>query len=147
MGCNLIAVRYMLYKNMKEEIKYIELKSGYSDNGPAWICRVELSKSGNTIYFNNMALKKLKSPGIGANHFNIETGEEYWISNVKKNGQDRHWAGSGKILIDEEVINDYLSIVDSDALDKTKFEIVKIDKNFDKSRFNDLENTTTKNQN
>ena len=125
---------------MKREIKYIELKSGYTDNGPAWIAGVELSKSGNTIYFNSMALKKMKRPGIGANHFNIETGEEYWISNVKKNGEDRHWAGSGKILIDEEVKNEYLELVDFDSLDKSKFEIIKIDKNFDKSRFNELEN-------
>lgn len=132
---------------MKEEIKYIELKSGYSDNGPAWICRVDSSKSGNTIYFNKMALKKLKRPGIGANHFNVETGDEYWISNVKKNGQDRHWAGSGKILIDEEVVSDYLALVDFDSLDKTKFEIIKIEKDFDKSRFNELENKTINNSN
>jgi hypothetical protein len=130
---------------MKKEIKYIELKSGYSDNGPAWICRVELSKSGNTIYFNNMALKKLKTPGIGANHFNIESGEEYWISNVKKNGQDRHWSGSGKILIDEDAVKDYLSLIDSETLDKTKFEIINIEKDFDKSRFNELENKAINN--
>jgi hypothetical protein len=33
------------------EIKYIELKTGYSDYGPAWIGRVKKSKSGKTIYF------------------------------------------------------------------------------------------------
>lgn len=30
---------------MKSEIKYIELKTGYADNGPAWIGKVEFSKS------------------------------------------------------------------------------------------------------
>ncbi len=130
---------------MKKEIKYIELKSGYSDNGPAWISEIELSKSGNTIYFNNMALKKLKGSSVYGNHFDIETGEEYWVSNVKKNGQDRHWAGSGKILIDEEVLNDYLALVDFDSLDKTKFEIIKLNKNFDKTRFDELENKKLKN--
>jgi hypothetical protein len=30
------------------EIKYVELKSGYADNGPAWIGRVKNSKTGNT---------------------------------------------------------------------------------------------------
>lgn len=38
---------------MKQELKYIELKTSYSDNGPAWIGYVEFSKSGQTIYFND----------------------------------------------------------------------------------------------
>jgi len=40
-------------KRQLEDILYIELKTGYSDNGPAWIGRVRYSKSGRTIYFNN----------------------------------------------------------------------------------------------
>jgi hypothetical protein len=120
---------------MKKEIKYIELKSGYSDNGPAWIGEVEFSKSGQTVYFNNMALKK-----GGSNHFDIETGQEYWISGIKKNGQDRHWAGGGKIFIDEDIVDEYLKLVEFDILDKKNFEIIKINKTFDKSRFNKLEN-------
>ncbi len=126
---------------MKTEIKYIELKTGFSDNGPAWIVSVEFSKSGQTIYFNDMALKKLKNPGFGANHFDIETGEEYWISGVKKNGQDRHSAGSGKVLIDEDILDTYLNLVDFSSLDKNQFEIVSINKETDKSRFNNIENT------
>ena len=39
-------------------LKFIELKSGYNDNGPAWIARVKLSKSGRTIYFDGRALKQ-----------------------------------------------------------------------------------------
>ncbi len=85
---------------MKPEIRYIENKSAGYD-GPAWIGYVEFSKSGQTVYFNNKALKKLKVPGISGNHFDIETGEEYWVSGVKKNGQDRHYMGSGKIMIDQ----------------------------------------------
>ncbi|WP_070138638.1 hypothetical protein [Crocinitomix algicola] len=125
---------------MKPEIKYIELKSGFSDNGPAWIGLAEFSKSGQTVYFNDMALKKLKTPGIGANHFDIETGEEYWISGIKKNGQDRHWAGGGKVLIEESIIDDYLHLVDFSILDKNHFEVVNINRDFDKSRFDKIEN-------
>src|SRR5262245_5530489 len=46
-------------------LKYIELKSGYADNGPAWIANVSISKTGRTIYFNGRALKRTKS-GIAA---------------------------------------------------------------------------------
>jgi hypothetical protein len=127
---------------MKAEIKYIELKSGFGDSGPAWIGLIEYSKSGQTVYFNDMALKKLKNSGISGNHFDIETGEEYWISGVKKNGQDRHWAGRGKIMIDEEVIEDYLELVDFEIIEKKYFDLVNINKNFDKSRFGNMENET-----
>lgn len=48
------------------EIKYIEWKTGYSGNGPAWTGRVKKSKSGSTVYFNDKAFKKFK--GIGANY-------------------------------------------------------------------------------
>jgi len=127
---------------MKTEIRYIELKSGFSDNGPAWIGRVEFSKSGQTVYFNDFALKKLKVPGIGANHFDIETGEEYWISGVKKDGTDRHWAGGGKVMIDEEIIDEYLQLVDFSIIDNKYFEVINISKDLNKSRFDKLENET-----
>ena len=127
---------------MKTEIRYIELKSGFSDNGPAWIGRVEFSKSGQTVYFNDSALKKLKVPGIGANHFDIETGEEYWVSGVKKDGTDRHWAGGGKVMIDEEIIDEYLQLVDFSIIDNKYFEVINISKDLNKSRFDKLENET-----
>ena len=39
-------------------LRYIELKSGYNDDGPAWIGYVKLSRSGRTVYFNGRALKQ-----------------------------------------------------------------------------------------
>ena len=127
---------------METELKYIELKTGFADNGPAWISRVESSKSGQTIYFNDTALKRLKTPGTGANHFDIETGEEYWISGIKKNGLNRHWAGSGKVMIDEDIVEEYLNVINQTDLDKSKYDIISINKSFDKSRFDKIENQT-----
>jgi len=34
---------------------YIELKTGYQDNGPAWIGRVEFSQSGRTCPARNLS--------------------------------------------------------------------------------------------
>ncbi|MDR2835324.1 MAG: hypothetical protein LBV69_03870, partial [Bacteroidales bacterium] len=65
---------------MEIVIRYIELKTGCADNGPAWIGKVKLSKSGNTVYFNNKALKKAN--GIIGNYYDMDTREEYWISSV-----------------------------------------------------------------
>ena len=65
---------------MESQIKYIELKTGFADNGPAWIGKVEFSKSGKTIYFNGPAFKG-NGHGVSSD---LETGEIYWISGVKK---------------------------------------------------------------
>ena len=77
---------------MSERLVYVELKSGQSNSGPAWISIATTSKTGAKIYSNGIAFRSLKGSGFIANYFDIETGEEYWISGVKKNNQDRHWA-------------------------------------------------------
>ena len=120
---------------MKPEIKYIELKSGYHDDGPAWIGVVEFSKTGQTIYFNGRAFK-------GNGHglcVDIETKEVYWITGVKKDGQNRHWAGKGKIMVDKLVVDDYLKLKGSPCLDLNKYQLVDIEKT-DKQRFVAIEN-------
>ena len=89
---------------MSSDIKYIELKTGYSDDGPAWIAKVEFSKSGKSIYFNNMLLKSLKGTGIGANYYDIETSEEYWVSGVKQQEWNRHPFGRGDIMIEKSLV-------------------------------------------
>jgi hypothetical protein len=124
---------------MKKQLAYIELKTGYSDNGPAWIGLVEFSKSGQTIYFDDKALKKQKISGNNSNHYDIETGNEYWVSGVKKNGQDRHWAGKGKIMIDKNSIEDYLLFTNKKELNSTKFQIIEFKKT-DKERISKIEN-------
>ncbi|NLB61487.1 MAG: mannose-1-phosphate guanylyltransferase [Clostridiales bacterium] len=114
---------------MPYEIKYIELKTGYNDNGPAWIGYVKTSKTGTTIYFNDHAFQKWNC-GNG-NYIDVEkTDQVYWISGVKKNGQDRHWAGNGKIIIDRKVIPYYLQLIGQEQLDLSRFIIEDIDDAF-----------------
>src|SRR4051794_20433264 len=107
-------------------LRYVELKSGHSDNGPAWIAYVTQSKSGRTLYFNGRGLMKLKGQrrgDSGGNYVDMETGESFWISGVKKNGQDRHWAGSGKVLIETAACSDYLATINAKSLDTARCEI------------------------
>jgi hypothetical protein len=125
-----------------ENILYIELKSGYSDNGPAWIGRVKYSKTGQTIYFNNKGFQKCS--GIYGNYIDVETGEEYWISGVKKNSKDRYWAGSGKIMIDRKIIDEYLIITGQSSIDDRRFEVVDIPDVFPVDRVNEVVNRGNK---
>jgi hypothetical protein len=130
---------------MKPKIMYIENKSeGHS--GSAWIGFVEFSKSGQTVYFDNKALKKLKTTGISGNHYDIETGEEYWVSGVKKNGEDRHKYGGGKVMLDKNSVEEYLKFTDAESVDERKFILVELSKT-DKSRFNEIENAEVEFQN
>jgi hypothetical protein len=105
-------------------LKYIELKSGHADNGPAWIARVNASKSGRTVYFNGMALKKASGGGVSGNHYDLRTGQEYWVSGVKRNAFDRHWAGSGVIKIEESVVAEYLQTTGRSSLESGRFEVI-----------------------
>lgn len=120
------------------DIKYIELKTGYNDDGPAWIGKVKISRSGNTVYFNNHAFQKYN--GISGNFIDVESGDEYWISGVKKNGEDRHWAGKGKIIIDSKIISEYLEIIGEKELNKTKFIVESIEDVFPVERINAILN-------
>ena len=121
-------------------LKYVELKSGFADNGPAWIGHVKASKSGRTIYFNGMALKRLRGQGIKGNHWNLETHDEYWVSGIKKDGQDRHWVGSGKIMIEAAAVEEYLRTVDQTELDSSRFTVVHDIRPTEPSDFVDTEN-------
>lgn len=104
-------------------LKYIELKTGFSDNGPAWIANVSGSRTGKTIYFNGRALQRCGGRGIQGNYVDVETDEEFWVSGVKKNGCDRHWAGVGKILVEAAAVAEYLSLVGETCLDGKIFEV------------------------
>jgi hypothetical protein len=86
---------------------YIECKEGGNDRGRARIGRVTFSKSGSTIYYRGLVLQSLRGSGISGNYFNVDTGFEYWVSGPKKNGQDRHWAGSGPVTIDQDAVDEY----------------------------------------
>jgi hypothetical protein len=121
-------------------LKDIELKSGFSANGPAWVARVSVSRSGRTVYFNGRALKRIGKSGVAGNHRDLETGEEYWVSGVKKDGQDRHWAGSGKISIEASAVPEYLATVGRAELDATQFVVVADLSPTDVARLAALEN-------
>jgi len=87
---------------MQSRIMYIEYKAGQI-TGPARIGRVTFSRSGRSLYYRSRCFHRFR--GYKANYFDVQTGEEYWISGCKKSGGDRLYAGS--IHIDEDVRQEY----------------------------------------
>lgn len=82
---------------------YIEYK-GENLIGPGRIGWVEFSRSKRSFYYHGKRLQKTKS-GYQYNCFDVETGENYWITGAKKNGQDRLYGGF--VEIDEDARADY----------------------------------------
>ena len=62
-------------------LRYIELKTGYNDDGPAWIAHVELSRSMRTVYFNGRALLRVRHDFRG--HDSIDFNSTSQLPRVK----------------------------------------------------------------
>jgi hypothetical protein len=124
---------------MQQKLVYVELKTGFSDNGPAWIGKAFSSKTGKSTYFNGQIFSK-GDRHSGGNHIELSTGDSYWISGLKRNGEDRHWAGGGKINIDKDSVPEYLVLIKSKILPAGKFEVVELDNEPKIDKFRERQN-------
>ncbi|CAA9518315.1 MAG: FIG01023548: hypothetical protein [uncultured Solirubrobacteraceae bacterium] len=91
---------------MQSRIMYIEDKST-GLTGPARIGRVSFSKTGRTLYYRGRSFQSLKGAGFKANYYDIETGEEFWISGPRKDGGDRLYGEPVAVEIDDDVREEY----------------------------------------
>lgn len=91
---------------MKSRIMYVEHKVD-GIHGPGRIGRVSFSQTGRTIYYGGRTLQRFK--GYKANHFDVQSGDEYWISGCKRDGGDRLY--SGEVVIDDDVREEYWSTI------------------------------------
>ena len=133
---------FKILQKMKHRLLYVELKTGCGDRGPAWIGFGESSKSGKTVYFNDQGFQSCKGRGIGANFYDLESGDQYWISGIKREGGDRHWAGGGIISVDRDAVSDYLSTRDFDELNPKRYRLFSVRSGNVRERIQALENQT-----
>jgi hypothetical protein len=87
-------------------IMYIECKAGEL-MGAARIGRVTFSKTGRTLYYQGRKFQSLKGDGFKSNYYDVESGEDYWISGPKKRGGDALYGGTGFAEIDDDVREEY----------------------------------------
>lgn len=86
---------------MKSAIVYLE-----GEGHPRYagrICLVNYSKTGKTIYYKDLEFCKIR--GYKTNHLEVNSRQEYWISNPKKLGNDTLYPGI--VFIDEDVREEY----------------------------------------
>ncbi len=103
-------MKTQLNRGQKRRLMYIENKDGEIDGTNARIGWVTFSKSGQTVYYRGRALEKNNGQGIRGNFLDTATGEEYWVSGIKKRGSNVHWAEPVSVRIDADALEDYRAI-------------------------------------
>jgi len=98
-------------KNLKSRIMYIENKGDDGILGAGKIGRIYFSKSGKSLYYKEKRFSSLKGMGFKSNYFDIDTGEHYWISGFKKNQSDKLYGGNKGVTVDDDVKEEYFSII------------------------------------
>lgn len=91
-----------------------------------------------------MKLKGQRRGEWGGNCMDMESGESFWVSGVKKNGKDRHRAGSGKVLIEAAAVAEYLKTIKAKSLDASSCEITNSIRQTDIGRLSQLANSPGK---
>lgn len=121
---------------MTTKLIYVELKTGYNDDGPAWIGHGMYNRTGKTLYFNGQVFSGSSTTG---NHKHVGTGNQYWVSGVKKNGKDRRYA-AGKIYIDTDAVADYKQLRGIDKLPESIYTVITFDKTINKESYHEIQN-------
>ncbi|MEM7235332.1 MAG: 1-deoxy-D-xylulose-5-phosphate synthase [Planctomycetota bacterium] len=92
-------------------IMYLQRGGGLAPAGR--IGRVRFSKTRKTIYYGGRRFQTLAGRGYKANYVEVATGEEYWISGCRRDGNDPLY--SGIVEIDDDVREEYWIQVRRDA--------------------------------
>jgi hypothetical protein len=102
--------RNQLTQGQARRVMYIENKDGLIDGVSARIGWVEFSKTGRTVYYRGLALTAMKGGGVAGNFLDPETGEEFWVSGVKRRGSNAHLAESVAAVVDDNAKEEYESL-------------------------------------
>lgn len=104
---------------MPDRIMFIQLKSGHNtDEGPSWITRLRFTKSWRTAHFRGRTLRRVTGTAFdnsAANFYDVESGEEYWVSGPKRDRTDTRY-GHGKPIVEDDVRSEYEAFLQGAAL-------------------------------
>ena len=102
-----MATTTQLNRGLSQRLMYVENKNGTIDGSDARIGWVTFSKTGQTVYYRDRTLQRNGGRGIRGNFFDTVTGEEYWVSGIKKRGSNVHWAEKATVTVDPDAVDAY----------------------------------------
>lgn len=108
-------MKNQLNRGFQRRLMYIENKDGEIDGVSARIGWVTFSKSGLSVYYRGKTLKRSRRSGIRGNHYCVDTGEEYWVSGVKKRGSNNHIHKPVDVYIDGDAMQAYRELITGEA--------------------------------
>jgi hypothetical protein len=88
-------------------LMYIEKKGGDIDGAAARIGWVTVSRDGLSVYYRGRTLTRSAGEGVRGSYFDEGTGQEYWVSRVKKSGSHAHFAPRVTVRIDPDAREEY----------------------------------------
>ena len=83
---------------------YLEPGGGLARDGGR-IGRVSFSQTGKTLRYDGSTFQSLSGRGYKENYFDVESGERYWISGPRRDGNDALYPMT--IEIDDDVREEY----------------------------------------
>jgi hypothetical protein len=63
------------------------------------------------LYYRDQRFRSLKGSGFKANYYDVDTGDEYWISGPRKDRNDRLYGGQLGVVIDDDAIDEYEKMI------------------------------------
>ena len=96
-----------LTRGEKRRVMYVENKDGLIDGASARIGWVTFSQTGRSVYYRGHTLQRIVGGGVNGNYFDTETGEEYWVSGIKKAGQNQHQHHKVAVEVDDDALAEY----------------------------------------
>lgn len=119
-------------------LKYIELKTGYSDNGPAWVAEVTMSRSVERSTSTERPASEATWcwATITRSAAAMRTG----CPESRRTSSTGTGLALGKVAIEASAVTEYLRIVGAEELDASKFEVVADLPRTEPAAFYDAEN-------
>ena len=100
-------MKTQLTRGLKRRLMYIENKEGEIEGARARIGWVTFSKSGKSVKYRGLCLQPLRGQGISGNYFDEASGQEYWVSGVKRRGSNVHPHEHVAVVVDTDAVEAY----------------------------------------
>jgi len=88
-------------------LMYIEKKGGDIDGAAGRIGWVTLSSDGLRVTYRGRTLTRVPGEGVRGTYHDEGSGQEYWVSSVKKSGSHAHFAPRVAVRIDPDARYEY----------------------------------------
>ncbi len=96
-----------LTQGLERRVMFVENKDGLLGDTQARIGWVSFSKSGRTVYYGGRSLKAIGGRGVRGNFIDEDSGEEFWVSGIKKRGSNAHDNQATSVAVDEDAQDEY----------------------------------------